>query len=362
MVWSNQKSATSMGTEEDVESDSLVPGKYKQKKTIAEQNKTSPVQQGLGLAKTAYDVGKNIVNAATPTVAEYSGVGSVNAPQSAASEALPNTIGGGGIINAPASAATDFVTVPGATEALGEVGEQSLTPAVETAGEATTAAAPGLVSSVVSTAAPYVALHGIRKLGDEGVGNIINQYNLKNPTGMGHDFAAQEAQVASEHANLEDLPYQHLKAEMPSTFNNWESDVGSQIVNPVKGVLEGIGSLLGKKGGGSCIIITACTNSDSYEVNVAREYRDKFLSIAQRRGYYYLADKAVPYLKSSEKYRNFVKKWLVDSLIDYGEYRLDQKKERSSVTSYLISKIFLITINLLGIIFRNYVRANGEEI
>uniref|UniRef100_A0A6M3ITQ1 Uncharacterized protein n=1 Tax=viral metagenome TaxID=1070528 RepID=A0A6M3ITQ1_9ZZZZ len=109
-----------------------------------------------------------------------------------------------------------------------------------------------------------------------------------------------------------------------------------------------------------CIIVSACTDRNSIEVDITRQYRDKYLDADQLRGYYCLAEKIVPCLERNENLRKNVKKWLVDRLIDYGEYRLGLKEKRPRILSYLISKAFLGTIKTIGMMLPYYVRINGE--
>jgi hypothetical protein len=94
-------------------------------------------------------------------------------------------------------------------------------------------------------------------------------------------------------------------------------------------------------------------------VEIARKFRNKYLSYAQLRGYYLLADKIVPILERNETVRINVKKWLVDRLIEYGKYRLGIYA-KASLSSIIVSKIFLATIKTIGVFVHRYVRLNGE--
>ncbi|MEN6423326.1 MAG: hypothetical protein ABFD76_15410 [Smithella sp.] len=124
----------------------------------------------------------------------------------------------------------------------------------------------------------------------------------------------------------------------------------------VKDVLDPVGWLSDSM----CIIVTACTSKNSPEVEIARQYRDKFLDAGQLRGYYALAEKVVPALERNNKARKAVKKYLVDRLIDYGEYRLGLKTKRPMLSSFIISKAFLGVIKLIGFVLPQYIRKNGE--
>jgi hypothetical protein len=118
-----------------------------------------------------------------------------------------------------------------------------------------------------------------------------------------------------------------------------------------------VGLVSGKSG---CIIVTACTDSNSYEVNVARQYRDKFLDRDQLRGYYALAERIVPILEKNARIKSQVKSRLVDRLIDYGEWKLDLKKKKPLIASVIVSKAFLGLCKTVGFVLPEYVRLNGE--
>jgi hypothetical protein len=123
-----------------------------------------------------------------------------------------------------------------------------------------------------------------------------------------------------------------------------------------KDILDPVGWASDKLG---CIIVTACTDRNSYEVEVTRQYRDKFLDSEQLRGYYCLAEKIVPSIENHEKFRNIVKKYLVDKLVDYGEYKLGLK-DKCKLSSRIVSKAFLGLIKTIGVLIQRYVRLNGE--
>jgi hypothetical protein len=131
-------------------------------------------------------------------------------------------------------------------------------------------------------------------------------------------------------------------------------------VQGISGSEGGIASGEGKSGMLRCIIVTACTGRNSPEVEIARKYRDRFLDADQLRGYYALAEMVVPVLERNKKARQNVKKWLVDRLIDYGEYRIGLKQRKPLWSSVAVSKVFLATIKAIGMILPEYVRANGE--
>ncbi len=123
----------------------------------------------------------------------------------------------------------------------------------------------------------------------------------------------------------------------------------------VGGVIGGLAGLASE----SCIIVTACTDRNSYEVEVTRQYRDKFLTGTQLRGYYCLAEKLVPTIENNTTVRTLVKKHLVDRLVDYGEMKLGLK-DNCKLSSKVVSNLFLGLIKTVGFLIPQYTRLNGE--
>lgn len=139
--------------------------------------------------------------------------------------------------------------------------------------------------------------------------------------------------------------------------------IGSIVPGVGTAIGAGIGTVLGSIGGyisEACIIVTACTNRHSYEVEIAREYRDAFMDADQLRGYYALAEQIVPRIEDSDRLRKFFKKYLVNRLVDYGEYKLGKKDRKPEVMSCIVSKGFLGACKMIGKILPIYIRANGE--
>ncbi len=99
---------------------------------------------------------------------------------------------------------------------------------------------------------------------------------------------------------------------------------------------------------GSCIIISACTSKDSYEVNIAREFRDKYLSNTQLGGYYAIGIPVVKLIHKSHFFKLIVKKCLVDRLVDYGEWILGYKPKMRFRTSEIVTNSFLKLCGLIG--------------
>lgn len=110
-----------------------------------------------------------------------------------------------------------------------------------------------------------------------------------------------------------------------------------------------------------CIIVTACTSPDSEEVNISRRYRDNFLTIAELRGYYMIAEKVVPIIQKYPIVKRIVKNGLVDNLIQYGRYALGVG-EYPSFSSRIITKSFLSLCRSIGNKKDMFIRSNGEAV
>ena len=135
------------------------------------------------------------------------------------------------------------------------------------------------------------------------------------------------------------------KAEHQERQGNVAGSMGALIGGTLAGSVSGglgwgmgalIGGGIGKMIGGGCIIISACTDPDSYEVNIARHYRDGYMSLEELIGYYTLARLVVPIMP-----KKLVKRFLVDRLVDYGEVILGIKKRLRFTSSYWITTGFL---------------------
>ncbi len=109
-----------------------------------------------------------------------------------------------------------------------------------------------------------------------------------------------------------------------------------------------------------CIIVTACTSPDSPEVNITREYRDKFLTPEELRGYYMIAEKTVPLIHQSPLVRRLIKSCLVDPLIACGRFELGYTRRIPSLFDRLVKRSFLGLCRLAGRTRSSFVRLNGE--
>lgn len=114
---------------------------------------------------------------------------------------------------------------------------------------------------------------------------------------------------------------------------------------------------------GGCIIVTACCGRDSEEVQVARAYRDAKMTREQLRAYYYLSENFfVPRMESDEKYRFFIRQYLVDPLIAYGRFvvGMPMNAPPPSPEDTIVAQQFLNFLMALGNRMPPYTRQNGE--
>ena len=204
----------------------------------------------------------------------------------------------------------------------------------------------GTAGGIVSSMAPYAAAMGAAKLLGTGTRMLTGD---DDPNNQKMDYFSRTGRIAEGAFTGLFKPLQKEIGGVPEKLKP-VADLYHNIHNPAGWVLERLG----------CIIVTACTGRNSREVEIARQYRDSFLDRDQLSGYYRLADKIAPIIERNLNVKKNVKKWLVDRLVDYGEYRLGLKTGRPKIASYVISKAFLATIKTIGFIFPKYVRQNGE--
>lgn len=124
----------------------------------------------------------------------------------------------------------------------------------------------------------------------------------------------------------------------------------------IYGLLSGIAG-----GTGKCIIITICTEENSEDVKVAREYRDKFMDKEMLRGYYMIADKIVPILEKSKLMRTIIRHILVKPMIAFGRKELGYSKS-AGIIPEIVTGLFLFLCHWIGSRRSEFVRINGEVI
>ena len=124
--------------------------------------------------------------------------------------------------------------------------------------------------------------------------------------------------------------------------------IGSAIPGVGTAIGAGVGALAGGLLGDICIIITACTSRNSPEVNIARVYRDEHLDATTRAGYYWLSGILVPFILKHKRFKYFIKKWLVDSIVDHSLCVLGDKDYYWFRGSKFIMVNFLRLCKLIG--------------
>jgi hypothetical protein len=97
-------------------------------------------------------------------------------------------------------------------------------------------------------------------------------------------------------------------------------------------------------------------------VEITREYRNKFLSLEQLRGYYIIAEKIVQRIENNSTVKKIVKHFLVDNLIKYGRYALGKTEFKPGFVSSIITRSFLSIYRKTGETRREFVRANGKVV
>ena len=114
------------------------------------------------------------------------------------------------------------------------------------------------------------------------------------------------------------------------------------IVGAIVGAAIG---MLSKKG---CIIISACTDPYSYEVNLAREFRDRYMGPETLTGYYAIAPIVAAAINKYRIVRWFIYHGLVRHLVDFGEWVFERKPQTTRPLSKTISKAFLKLCGFIG--------------
>ena len=119
---------------------------------------------------------------------------------------------------------------------------------------------------------------------------------------------------------------------------------GTAMGGPVGAVIGGAAGLIASK----CIIITACTDPHSYEVNLARIYRDEVLTEQCLGGYYVICPLVVPLIHRSPMFKHLIKRVLVDRLVDEFEHHFGIIERRKYRTTRFIVPAFLGFCDVIG--------------
>jgi hypothetical protein len=311
-------------------------------------------KQGVGKAIDLFSPGTSNVMKAAPVI--NPSMPFANFSNAAPVDSFTGTLSGNALKEAGNYVGQGVSEVPGYL--VGQIGGQgTLTGAM---GEAALPASQGVGSlmgsagSALSIAAPWYAA---AKLGGTAIGGIVANNPQVRDTPLGLLGDGLEKPVTGVEKSIAERIISDYDKNSPIKV---ASDIGISTLHPsslIQSAGEWFGGIFKDAG---CIIVTACTSSDSYEVGVARRYRDEFLDKDQLRGYYILAERVVPVMEKNEKAKNLIKKMLVIPLIRYGEYSMGLKVKRCSITDYIISKLFLGVIKTIGLIIPHYIRQNGE--
>jgi hypothetical protein len=98
-----------------------------------------------------------------------------------------------------------------------------------------------------------------------------------------------------------------------------------------------------------CLIISACSGPDSYEVEISRMYRDNHMSQFELIGYYTIAPPIAALIHRHRPIKRFVKSQLVDRMVDYAEWLFRIKPEmKNPVLSKFVTKTFLSLCRTVG--------------
>lgn len=116
---------------------------------------------------------------------------------------------------------------------------------------------------------------------------------------------------------------------------------GFMVGGPVGAGFGAAFGFMGGGGGGGCIIVSACTSRYSYETDITRKVRDRYLGPITLSGYYALGSIIVPWIRKSSFVKTIINKCLVDRLIDYGKCLLGYKRKPKYRTSKIITETFL---------------------
>jgi len=242
----------------------------------------------------------------------------------------------------PATAAGPAVSAPAATgggaapTVTGGTGAGAAAPATAGGTETTAGATAG------STGAAGTAM-GVA--GTAAVGYAGGYYGSRIPIGKGKKAGRMKGAATGAAAG--------------AGFGTFVAPGVGTAAGAVIGGVMGYFGAKSSEGGGGCIIVSAATDPASEEVQIARAYRDRFLSRQTLRGYYIIAEKIVPLMIKHEWFKKIVKKCLVDKLVEYGREKLGLGG-KAPLVSRIITKLFLSLCNVTGKTVPVFVRSNGE--
>jgi hypothetical protein len=128
----------------------------------------------------------------------------------------------------------------------------------------------------------------------------------------------------------------------------------------IGGALGGIGGILG--GRGHCIMVSACFDKDSEELETARAYRDKFFTKEILRGYYVYSEPIVDLMNKYPEIKEHYRTTLVEPLLRVARFKLKLSQERPSALDCAIAMNFTNLWHDIGASLDSFTRRNGEII
>ena len=295
-------------------------------------------------------MGKSATPAVTPTVSGTQGIDS-------APTAMETGIGSGAQTSAVTPALVDSTVAP-STGISGGAGVM--------------ADAPAYVAPEAVSATGYTA--GAGAAGEAAAGGSSASGASLGPIGMAiagalmtKDNMAKYARGGSDERNPQTDPTGYI-ANVSQTPVNSVLTPGQALVDlNIVGKDTAFGKIVGAPGKVEswiwqqmgCIIVTACTDPYSEEVNLTREYRDAFMTFGQLRGYYMIAEAIMPWVV---RHKSFVKRQLVDRLVEYGRYHLGKTSKAPSWASCAVTRGFLGLCGIVGSRRKSFIRCNGETV
>jgi len=304
------------------------------------------------IAAAAQEVGKTVAQEAGKTALEEGGkIAAQEAGKTIAQEAGKTALEEGGKIAAQEAGKT--IAQEAGKTALEEGGKIAAQEAGKTvaqeAGKTAMKIIPTIAKSISTYVPDYAALgQAAVKLGGLGLETIGEKSNIEPVAQIGRTWQDVDTFTGIVRPLAEEIIRDPgTKRAILTTMDIFNP--GGALLTLIK---NGIDS--------ACMIVTACTSRQSPEVEIAREYRDKFLTRRQLRGYYMLAEKIVPRMHRSPRLTRLIKRWLVDPLIVYGRHALVKTAPPPWRYERIIATAFLALIGCIGRTRKQFTRANGE--
>jgi len=319
-------------------------------KTVAQEAGKTALEEGGKIA--AQEAGKTIAQEAGKTALEEGGkIAAQEAGKTIAQEAGKTALEEGGKIAAQEAGKT--IAQEAGKTALEEGGKIAAQEAGKTvaqeAGKTAMKIIPTIAKSISTYVPDYAALgQAAVKLGGLGLETIGEKSNIEPVAQIGRTWQDVDTFTGIVRPLAEEIIRDPgTKRAILTTMDIFNP--GGALLTLIK---NGIDS--------ACMIVTACTSRQSPEVEIAREYRDKFLTRRQLRGYYMLAEKIVPRMHRSPRLTRLIKRWLVDPLIVYGRHALVKTAPPPWRYERIIATAFLALIGCIGRTRKQFTRANGE--